>query len=83
MKITLKLFASLGAYLPPGAIKNAVEIEAMSGITPAGVIERFKVPLELAHLVLIDGVYVAPEERNRRNLRDNEVLAIFPPVAGG
>ena len=34
-------------------------------------------------LVLINGVFVAPQERNKPLLRDGDTLAIWPPVAGG
>jgi len=35
------------------------------------------------HLVLINGSYVAPEDRATRTLVDGDVLAIWPPIAGG
>ena len=34
-------------------------------------------------LVLLDGTFVPPAERDARILRDGETLAIWPPVAGG
>jgi molybdopterin converting factor small subunit len=33
--------------------------------------------------VLINGVYVAPEDRATRTLVEGDVLAIWPPIAGG
>jgi sulfur carrier protein ThiS len=83
MKITVKLFATLGQYLPAGAERHQVEIEVPDGTTPAAVIERLHVPPRMAHLVMIDGVFVPPEERPYRRLHEREQLAIFPPVAGG
>jgi len=35
------------------------------------------------HLVLVNGHYVAPEVRATRQLVENDVLAIWPPIAGG
>ncbi|HVS27470.1 MAG TPA: MoaD/ThiS family protein [Burkholderiales bacterium] len=35
------------------------------------------------HLVLVNGFYVYPTERTTRNLKDGDVLAIWPPIAGG
>lgn len=49
----------------------------------ARVIERYDLPERLVHLVLIDGVYIEPEDRPIRILGPGEVLAIWPPVAGG
>jgi sulfur carrier protein ThiS len=40
-------------------------------------------PPKLVHLVLVNGVYVPPEERATRTLAPGDVLAIWPPVAGG
>ena len=39
--------------------------------------------MKLVHLVLVNGVYVQPEERASRVLKDGDVLAIWPPIAGG
>ena len=47
------------------------------------VIERFSLPPRLVHLVLLDGAFVPPGERDGRVLHDGETLAIWPPVAGG
>ncbi|MBI5898682.1 MAG: MoaD/ThiS family protein, partial [Rhodocyclales bacterium] len=53
------------------------------GTTVAQLVERFALPLRLVHLVLIDGNFVPPGERANRVLKDGEILAIWPPVAGG
>jgi hypothetical protein len=39
--------------------------------------------MKLVHLVLINGVYVPPEERGTRMLAEGDTLAIWPPIAGG
>ena len=83
MRVTVKLFASLGRYLPAGAVRNQIEMEFPEGVTPADVVERLNVPRDLAHLVIVDGVFVPPSERATRALAEREELAIFPPVAGG
>ena len=51
--------------------------------TVAEVIRHQGVPEAQCALVLIDGVWLAPEHRSTRVLADGEVLAIWPPVAGG
>jgi molybdopterin converting factor small subunit len=83
MKVTIKLFALLGEYLPAGADDNAAEIEVADGATPADVIRRLALPLESCHLVLINGLYRPPGERDDRPLQPGDVLAIWPPIAGG
>ena len=84
MRITFKLFATLQDYLPPeGKKTNALTLELQEGTTVAQVVERFSLPQKLVHLVLIDGNFVPPAERDGRALREGETLAIWPPVAGG
>ena len=82
MNITFKLFASLAAYLPDAAKENAIEIEIREDITPNQLIERFRLPEKEVHLVLKNGVFLPPSDRNKP-LSNSDVLAIWPPVAGG
>lgn len=83
MRITFKLFATLSDYLPPGRDGNELSLEVAQNTTIDDLVARFKLPPGLVHLVLIDGVFVPPSERAGRVLHDGEVLAIWPPVAGG
>ena len=84
MKITLKLFASLAARLPVEARSGCrLELDVPAGTTVQAVIERQGIPPEQCALVLVDGVWVGREERAGRVLAPGEVLAIWPPVAGG
>ncbi|MFH1873466.1 MAG: MoaD/ThiS family protein [Pseudomonadota bacterium] len=84
MRITFKLFATLQDYLPPeGKKTNALTLELEEGTTVAQVVERFSLPQKLVHLVLIDGNFVPPAERDGRALQEGDTLAIWPPVAGG
>lgn len=62
--------------------RNAVVLQVEEAVTPNELIDRFAVPRAQAHLVLVNGVYVPAGERDRA-LRDGDVLAIWPPVAGG
>jgi len=84
MQITFKLYAGLTEYLPAerrSGNQMTLEIAADAPITK--IIEPFHMPARLVHLVLINGVYVPPEERATRTLVEGDVLAIWPPVAGG
>jgi molybdopterin converting factor small subunit len=84
MKVELKLFATLADYLPADARStNSVQLELAQGITVDEVIGRFKLPLKLVHLVLVNGAYVPPAARAARLLAENDTLAIWPPIAGG
>lgn len=83
VKITFKLFASLTQYLPGEAVRNIVEIEIAPDTTVHEIIDRYHVPRADAHLILINGLYVEPEDRDRPMLKEGDALAIWPPVAGG
>jgi sulfur carrier protein ThiS len=83
MKITLKLFATLGDYLPPGARQNQIELALPEGTSVADAIAPLGLPAPLVHLVLVNGVYIAPADRASRLLVDGDALAIWPPIAGG
>lgn len=84
MQITFKLYASLTDHLPPEARRsNQVLIDVPQGATLAQIIEPYALPMRLVHLVLINGVYVPPEERETRTLKPGDTLAIWPPIAGG
>jgi sulfur-carrier protein len=84
MNITFKLFASLGDYLPasvrPG---NEMRLPVAEGATIAQVIEPFGLPPKLVHLVLVNGKYIEPAQRASYVLQPDDVLAIWPPIAGG
>jgi sulfur carrier protein ThiS len=84
MRITLKLFASLTAYLPPAArAGHAIDLDLSPDTTVQEVIRRQGLPEALCAIVLIDGHWVARQDRATRTLAESEVLAIWPPIAGG
>jgi molybdopterin converting factor small subunit len=53
------------------------------GATIDEVTAPFNLPAKLVHLVLVNGHYIAPAERATRPLVEGDVLAIWPPIAGG
>ncbi|WP_353139414.1 MoaD/ThiS family protein [Limnohabitans sp.] len=84
MDITFKLFATLTDFLPPAARRsNVLNMEVDDGMTINQIIEPFGMPEKLVHLVLVNGTYVPPEERASKVLKDGDVLAVWPPIAGG
>ncbi len=84
MKITLKLFATLTDYLPPESrYTNIVALDVATDTTIGQIIEQHSLPPKWVHLVLVNGVYIAPEDRAGKTLVQDDVLAIWPPIAGG
>ena len=84
MQITLKLFASLGDYLPASVRpSNEMPLPLAEGGTIAQIIERFGLPDKLVHLVLVNGHYIEEANRAAQLLTAGDVLAVWPPIAGG
>ena len=83
MQVTLKLYASLGAYLPPHAERNEAALEIAEGTTINALLDRYNVPRQSCHLVLINGVFQPPAVRDKVVLKRGDALAVWPPVAGG
>ena len=84
MNITFKLFATLTDYLPAEVRRsNQMVLDVPADATILQIIEPFGLPPKLVHLVLVNGKYIAPEARGTTTLSEGDVLAIWPPVAGG
>jgi sulfur carrier protein ThiS len=84
MTVTLKLFASLAANLPAEArARHRVDLDVDPGTTVLEVIRRQGILETLCAIVLVDGVWVAAQDRAARALSEGQVVAIWPPVGGG
>ena len=84
MKITFKLFATLTDYLPGAArLTNRMPLDVAPDATISQIIAPFGLPPRLVHLVLVNGHYIPPEQRPTHTLVEGDVLAIWPPIAGG
>ncbi len=83
MQITLKLYATLAKYLPEGTEKNRIMIDIEKDTTAYNIIDQYNIPREMARLVLLNGIYLQPEERDTSKFKEGDTFAIWPPVAGG
>lgn len=83
MNVTVKLYAGFNQYLPPDARTQGLDIEVDELATPRGVLEQLHVPKDEVHLVLLNGVFVEPSKRNQPIFKNNDILAVWPAVAGG
>ncbi|MBS1227493.1 MAG: hypothetical protein H6R17_770 [Proteobacteria bacterium] len=83
MKIRLKLFATLGSYLPPGSSGGETLIELPEAAIIPDALGMFGVPLNLAHIVFVNGRHVLRPNLPTHPLHDGDTLAVFPAIGGG
>ncbi|MGQ0671426.1 MAG: sulfur carrier protein ThiS [Hyphomicrobium sp.] len=83
MQVTLKLFASLGVFLPPHAARNEAPVEVPEGTSIRKLLDDHQVPAQMCHLVLLNGVFQPPATRASVQLKPGDAVAVWPPVAGG
>lgn len=83
MRLTIKLYATLSDYLPAGSKNNRTEVDVAPGASVQDVLQPFALPPRLTHLVLINGVFIPPEARATTGMQEGDVLAVWPPIAGG
>jgi len=80
MKIEVKLYASLGRYMPQAALeKGKGYLEVGEGTTIKALLQNLEVPLETVKLIFLNGIHAKDNEV----LKDGDRLGVFPPVAGG
>ncbi len=80
MKIEVKLYASLGRYMPQAILERGQGyLEVGEGTTIKALLENLRVPLETVKLIFRNGIHAKSEEV----LKEGDRLGVFPPVAGG
>lgn len=83
INVEFKLFADLMRYLPPSANQQSVMVEMPEGSSIYHLMDKYQVPREQAHLVICNGLFIPPSQRESYQLQDRDVIALWPPVAGG
>jgi molybdopterin converting factor small subunit len=79
MKVQLKLFATFRPYLPPGTQGNSTMVEIPAGERVRDLLARFDVPEKESMMLLVNGRGAGLDQA----LEDNDVVAVFPAMAGG
>ncbi|KKL57902.1 hypothetical protein LCGC14_2230750, partial [marine sediment metagenome] len=59
--------------------KELQTVELDEGATVSDVLDKFKIPENIPKLRIVNNVHVSPDHI----LKDGDVLALFPPIAGG
>ena len=76
MKITLKLYAGFSQYLPENAVGNEADIMIDPEVNLQEVLDCYGIPSEQILLVLVNGVYVPPEDREVYTFAEADTLAV-------
>jgi len=79
MKIEVRLYASLGRYLPDEREGNSCVLEVPPGTTIQDLFLRLKIPSDAPKIIFLNGIHARGEEV----LKDGDRVGAFPPVAGG
>lgn len=84
MDVEVKLFAGLRDRFPREQ-RGRSHLELAPGTTLGDLLKKLKVPPRQAQMTLVNGLQVprTPGVREACVLKDGDVVAIFPPVAGG
>jgi len=83
MKIRLRLFATLQIYLPPGTSLSETIVDLPEATTIPEALGALSVPMNLAHIVFVNGRHVLRPARSTYRLQEGDILAAFPPIGGG
>lgn len=79
MRIEVQLYATLSPYLPEGARDRKAVMEFDNSLTVGKVFDQLGIPKDHPKMVLINGIHAEDDAP----LKDGDVLAVFPPMAGG
>lgn len=79
MKVRLKLFATFRRYLPPGAQGSATDVEVPPRAHVSTLLAYVGLPDNESCVVLVNGRHAELDTV----LREGDVVAVFPAIAGG
>lgn len=79
MKVEVQLFATLAPYQPPSGQDGRALLDVPSGTTVVQALRALGIPDEMPRIVLVNG----HEALDDRALEPDDVVAAFPPLAGG
>lgn len=84
IRVTLKLYASLTGFLPDAFRKShAMPVAVDADKTIESLLTSLGLPPAQVKLVVLNGVFVPQGKRASTRFAEGDVLAVWPPVAGG
>ena len=79
MRVQVRLYASLRAYLPPPAPGAPTVVDVPDGATVGDLLQKLFIPHDEVKVVFVNGRTRPPEWV----LQDGDEVGVFPPVGGG
>ena len=79
MKVEVRLFANLAKLLPPGSQKKRTTVTVKKGTTVDELLEKLNIPPKITNIIMINGVH----QKREAELNEDDVVSVFPPIAGG
>ncbi|MGD9034547.1 MAG: MoaD/ThiS family protein [Desulfobacteraceae bacterium] len=79
MKIELRLFASLAAFMPEKKAGKPLAMEVSDGTTIRDLLQQLKVPRKDIKVIFLNGVHASDEDV----LKEGDRVGVFPAVGGG
>lgn len=76
--ITVKLYSAIRKY---GG--KEVVFEYVEGLTVRGIVEELKIPLKDISIIILDHFDSTPDIMLDREVKENSLIHLFPPMAGG
>jgi molybdopterin converting factor small subunit len=58
-------------------------MDITDGTSVSQLMRQLDLPRELTQVVMINGVYIEPSDRDHTTFSPGDEFAIFPPIAGG
>lgn len=84
VNIEVGLFMDFTKYFPAEASNGKVTISLENGSTVKDLLTILGIPINEPKLVVINGVSQGISDKmNTRELKEGDVVAVFPPVGGG
>jgi len=84
MEIELKLFMMFKKYGPPDQVDGRSRMQVKTGTRFIDILNTINMPIEEDKIIVINGIsHKQCDEVNALEIKNGDIVAIFPPIAGG
>jgi molybdopterin converting factor small subunit len=84
MEIELKLFMMFKKYGPPDQVDGRSRMQIEPGTQFIDILKKISMPIEEDKIIVINGIsHKQCDEVNALAIKNGDIVAIFPPIAGG